>query len=227
MFIFKWYMLLIALPCGWQLCQVGCEWVCLHSARIYTILKASTGQWWRQWLTHACGARSILPNRFWKDSYNSILSSSTSWHRTILKWSNAQKCILKINLNIQVFELHDICIGECFSKHSHRISRQCKNTVNGIIAALLMTVWVRSQQLCLRCAITLINAPRYHSVSRIKWWGMWWLMSQDICCPQNVLNHDAKGSSHHGTGIGSIARQCWSWLARQCNIVLRNTDLPH
>ena len=107
MFVFKWYMRLIASVCGWQVCQVGCEWVCLRSARIYAIIKASTGGWWRHWLTHDWGARSILPKKltqiwcqwqpwFWHWCYIHCEFVPTWWHYTPLKsWRSSVNEILE------------------------------------------------------------------------------------------------------------------------------------
>ena len=63
------------------------------------------------------GYEEVCEIRFCEDSYNIVLSSSTMWHCTIVKLSNAQKCVLEkmlifqyLNYMPSVFVIVLVCV---------------------------------------------------------------------------------------------------------------------
>ena len=109
--------------------------------------------------------------RFWRDSYSTVLSSSTSWHCTIVKLSNAQKFVLE-----EMWILP--CLNYMTSLYMNALVGVIIRSVSTVriqyMVSLLCGWWlygVRSQQVCLRCVRIFINTSQCHNASRIKWWG--------------------------------------------------------
>ena len=109
--------------------------------------------------------------RFWRDSYSTVLSSSTSWQCTIVKLSNAQKFVLE-----KMWILP--CLNYMTSLYVNALVGVIIGSISTVriqyMVSLLCGWWlfgVRSQQVCLRCVRIFINTSQCHNASRIKWWG--------------------------------------------------------